>query len=812
MDLKVRAKKGVFAGLFMVTLATLMYEILLTRIFSVTMWYHFAFMAISIAMFGMTVGAILVYLFPGFFTPERVIYHLSLSAWLFSIVMVLSFLAHLSIPFQKDISLLSLYSLALTYFVIALPFIFSGVCVCLALTRFSEQVSKLYAADLAGAGIGCILLIYLLRIMDGPTTVVAAALLAGIGAIFFLSEERDHRQMLALAVCSCFLLFCFTVVNTILANKQKALIRPMWIKGIYYDKPPLYEKWNSFSYIMIQGDPSSAPMGWGLSEVYPADRYVQRLSLAIDGCALTPLTRFDGDFSQVDFLKYDITNLVHYVRRDSKVLVIGAGGGRDVLSALTFGQKSITAVEINSNIANAANKIYGDFTGHLDQRPGVSFIVDEARSYVARQKEKYDIIEVSLIDTWAATAAGAFILSEQLLYTVEAWKEFMDHLTPNGILSFSYWYNPKDKPGTMYRLTSLARTSLINLGIADPREHIVIVRYLYKTLKPFDTDGVATLLVSKNPFSEQDLTILEDISSQMRFEIVLSPKFALDPVFADIVSGKKLDLGQGRFPINIQAPTDNNPFFFYLLRLRDIFRMRIWKEVGEMAGGGPLIAVFILGALLFITVLLTLVFIIIPLILTSEKSLLKGSLPLFIFFSAIGFGFMLVEISQMQRLIIFLGHPTYGLSVVLFSLLLSSGLGSFLTEKVNASNWKRSGTIRLLILLLVLIIFGIITPGVTHFFRSAITPVRIMAAFGMLFPLGIFMGMAFPLGMKAASQKSAFLTPWLWGINGSTSVCSSVLAIAISLNSNISVTFWTGFFFYGLALFSFAWANQKKSL
>ena len=190
--------------------------------------------------------------------------------------------------------------------------------------------------------------------------------------------------------------------------------------------------------------------------------------------------------------------------------------------------------------------------------------------------------------------------------------------------------------------------------------------------------------------------------------------------------------------------------------------------------------------------------------------MLKGAFPLFVFFASIGLGFMLIEISQMQRLIVFLGHPVYGLSVVLFSLLLSSGLGSYTTHKIV--NPKQTGTagLRLILLLLILVIFGLLTPLLITNFQGATTPLRILIAVTILFPLGLFMGMPFPIGMKLAASKSEALTPWLWGINGAMSVVASVLAVVIAISFSISSSFWTGFAVYIIAFAAFHTANRRQ--
>jgi hypothetical protein len=808
MDTQI-AKRHTFVGLFLITLATLMYEILLTRIFSVTMWYHFAFMVISVALFGMTFGAILVYALPNYFTQERTKKHLAQSSLWFAMSIVLSFLTHASIPFVTDPSFIMspvwLFSVAITYVVISVPFVFSGIAVSLALTRFPKQVSKLYAADLAGAAIGCIFLIYTLNMTDGPTAVILVAGIASLGSLFF-AAEASSKQLTRIATAYSLLFALLAVVNALGANNQSPLIRLMWVKG-ELEQPPLYEKWNSFSRIRVFRDPLTAtkPFGWGLSATYTPNHPVQQLSLNIDANAGTVLTQFDGDPDNLDYLKYDVTNLAHYIRQDADVLAIGSGGGRDVLSALVFDQESVLGIEMNQDIINSVNGRFGEFTGHLDQNPKVTFVADEARSYIARSTDHFDIIQVSLIDTWAATAAGAFVLSENSLYTVEAWQIFLDHLTPDGVLTFSRWYF-RDRPGEMYRLTSLASAALMDQGIENPRDHMIIVRNMQRGEEEDQPDGVGTILVSKQPFSNQDLDIMDQVVSEKQFDLVLTPGFSLDDTFATIASGKDFDAFVADYPINITPPTDDSPFFFHMLRFGSMFNQELWKQG---ATSFNMVAVAVLGALLIIVLFLTALCIIGPLFLTTKRETLQGTLPLFTFFSGIGLGFMLVEISQIQRLNIFLGHPTYGLSVGLFGLLLSSGIGSYSTQRIGNPSSAGSGSRRLLLLILVLGALGVVTPQAIAAFEGSTTMVRILVALAILFPMGLFMGMAFPLGMRLASTRWSAVTPWFWGVNGATSVCASVLAVVIAISISISASFWAGLACYVIAISAFVWISRK---
>lgn len=789
-----------YAGVFLVTLATLMFEVLLTRIFSVTMWYHFAFVAISVAMFGMSVGAIIVYLFQGYFLPERTKEQMARFAMSFALAVVGSFLAHASVPFIAETSLAGIASLVFTYVVISIPFVLSGICVCLALTRFPEYIGKVYAADLTGGALGCILLLYALDFTDAPSVVLLIALLASLAGLCFGYETPLRSLRQATWIYSA-LFLALACAQTALARNGHPLIHLMWSKG-EHEVSPLLEKWNSFSRVRVYGDSQalSAPFGWGLSPASPSEPGVRQLSLDIDSDALTVLTHFDGDYKPLEYLKYDVTNLAHYLRPDGRVLVVGAGGGRDVLSALIFGQKSIVAVELNPNILKATNGKYGDFTGHLDRLPQVRFFNDEARSFVARSKEEFDIIQISMVDTWAATAAGAFVLSENSLYTTEAWKSFFQHLSPDGLLTVSRW-SFGEQSGEVYRLVGLAAATLREQGIQDVPSHVLVIRRNGPRHLEGALVGVATLLLSRTPFSSESVNRIEDVSRRMGFDVLLSPKFALDSTFVDIAAGKQPQSSPGEIQLNLNPPTDDRPFFFLTLRPLDLWKAKAWHTPGLTFN---LRAMFVLAILVTTVIALAVLCILVPLFLTASKIDLRGSFPLLVFFSAIGLGFMLVEISQMQRLMIFLGHPSYALSVVLFVLLISSGLGSLFIQLVDRTTVTRDvPALPLFVLVLVLLSFGFATPPSLRAFASATTPLRILVANTILFPIGFFMGMAFPLGMKAAAVRSSALAPWLWGINGATSVCASVLAMVIAVSAGISVSFWTGFFSYCIALLAF---------
>jgi len=336
----------------------------------------------------------------------------------------------------------------------------------------------------------------------------------------------------------------------------------------------------------------------------------------------------------------------------------------------------------------------------------------------------------------------------------------------------------------------------MQMGVTRPGDHYAIVR-----ARPASSingpDGVGTMLVSRDPLSSHDLDVLETVAARMNFEVVQSPRHSADDTFAAIASGDRLRDAIAQHPLNISAPTDDTPFFFHMLRLRDVFNTARWHDQGIVRFN--MTAVGVLGVLLVTVTLLTASCILLPLML-SARDIPRSALPHVLFFAAIGFGFMLVEISQVQRLAIFLGHPVYSLSVVLFSLLLSSGAGSFSTARLKPGADNRAALTRMLLLVIVLIVFGAITPATVRHYEAASTPARIAIAVAILLPIGFFMGMAFPIGMGRALREAPSIAPWLWGVNGAASVCASVLVVVIAIGAGISTAFWAGTACYVLAL------------
>ena len=798
-----RVQLGTYAGLFGVTLSTLMYEIALTRIFSVTMWYHFAFVAISVALFGMTVGALIVYLLPHRFPPNRVNHQLWLFSLLFGVSIAVCFAIQMTIKFVPHRTFEGAVSVVATCVVISIPFVFSGIVVCLALTRFPERVNRLYAADLVGASLGCVLLVVAFSVLDGPSLVIGVGALATLAAVAFAAAAGFRRGM-AIAGIAVVVLGGFALANARLHSQGDPYLRVLWAKE-QSDPEHDYERWNAFSRVTVdgEGDAAKPPASPGLSTTLPPDITVRQLGMLIDSTAGTVLTEYDGDPDETDFLRYDITNLAHFARDDADVLVVGVGGGRDVLSALEFDQRSVTGVEINGNILDIVNGPFGDFTGHLDRDPRVTFVNDEARSYLARTDQRYDIIQISLIDTWAATSAGAYALSENSLYTTEAWDVFFDSLASNGILSVSRWYNTvgNAEPLETYRTTALAAEALKEHGVDNPREHMLIY---HGPPRDFGV-SIATLLVSPEPFSQADVDAVNEAVGRLAFTTILTPDAALDERFEGLAAPGGPGDAVDEFEANISPPSDNRPFFFQMAEVDDIFDR---GGVGNQHVTQP---VLVLGMLALTVLGLAALCIVVPLLLTTRRSAHRGMFPFYGYFAGIGLGFLLIEIAQLQRLSIFLGHPTYALTVVLFSVLLFSGIGSMLTERFVRVERPATLIVPLLVLMAVVAVFGFATPAIIHGMDDATTPVRIGVAVGLLMPLGLVMGTPFAIGMRAAATRPGAPTAFLWGINGATSVCASVFAVVIALFLGISAAYLAGFLAYALAVGSMVAITRQKA-
>ena len=788
METTIQPSKRILIGISLLSGAILTLEITLTRIFSVTMWYHFAFMAISLALLGGAVAGVWVYLL-GPRLPERNIrQHLTIVTLLASAATLLSFYLYLKTPFrvhriiEKGVSGTGGLTLALIYLDLAIPFFMGGLGISLAISRWGRRAGRVYAFDLVGASAGCLLSVAALNWLGGPGAVVGvAAVMALAGLAFALSTGRRSWQGAAAA-------WTLAVIALLVLNYRYNWLQVTSGKNPREDATRIYEKWNSFSRITVYPPTHWAqPFAWGLSRTYQGPDPGHMLML-IDANAGTPIQAFDGDLSKVEFLKYDLPAFAYYLKEHPSVFIIGPGGGRDVLTGIVFQASEITGVELNPAIVHAVQNDFDEYAGHIYNlnNPGIRIVVDEARGYLARGYKTYDIIQGSLIDTWAATSAGAFALSENNLYTLEAFLTYYQHLDPNGILTMTRWYLA-DMPAEFLRLVSLSLEAWERAGAPHPEQHLVVVANLDLTRAP---EALATILLKRSPFTPQELAQVHRMADQLQFTILYAPDGTGSGPVAELVNAPDRRAFVRNYPLDISPPTDDRPFFFNLIRLgnlmdRKLYASRVYRISYE--------AVYVLMALLVITLLLSVALVLLPLWLASRrKRIQQAELPYLGYFAALGLGFMLVEIPATQRFGIYLGHPTYSLVVVLFSLLLFSGIGSRVTSRWPMERIQRALRWIFPLLLVLAVAQALATPTILFAAQKWHLPMRIALSVLLLAPLGFLMGMPFPLGIRWLSARNPGMVAWMWGINGTASVLGSVLSVMLALNLGFRITLLIG--------------------
>lgn len=776
--------------LLLTSAGVILWEVLLTRIYSVILYYHFAFMAVSVAMFGLTAGAVLVLLRVGPFAPRNLELGLARLALAGGLGMAAAITAQLSLPLQfQGYSVPGAYLLA-TYLLSAAPFVPAGACICLCLTRY-RRVGMLYAADLAGAGLGCAAFPLLIPPLGGPGAVLlAGALLCAAAAV--AAGHRGGATARGAWVATAVLVLVAT------ANVSGQWLRVRW-RHDGAVPTPLLERWNAFSRIMVTPYDDPLPFGWGIDpEILRGLPPVEQRWLQIDSGAGTPLTRFDGDPQSLDFLRYDISSFAHHLRPGGEVFLIGPGGGRDVLTAIAFQAKRIEAVEVNPAILAAVHGQFGDFTGHLDRMPGIHFAADEGRSRLARETGQFDIVQASFVDTVAATAAGAYAFIENGLYTVEGWQLFLEHVKPGGVLTFSrFYYGSTVWPVEVYRLMALARAALEAQGITEPERHVLLVRTRGLD-QPGLHEGIVTLMVSPSPFPTDDLERAEQICAEIRCEVAYSWRGTVDSTLDGLMRAARPEEVWARLPLDISPPTDDRPYFFFHARVGDILGGREGPAWGGSSFNLPAIRLLLTLTCLVMGLATALVLLPLPWLRRRGgwRPSAAGGAAAPAYFAAIGMAFLFVEIGLIQRLSLFLGHPTFGFTVVLAGLLLGGGAGSLASSvaaRVIAPPREWWGVALLVPLVLATELGTRLALESAHGWPAT---ARSVLALALLAPPAFGMGFAFPLGMAAVHRRGDPRGAWYWAINGALSVVASVLGMLVSMVWGIRVTLWAGAAFY----------------
>jgi len=795
-----------YLGVFLISFAALTLEIVQTRILSVVVWYHLAFFVISLAMFGLTAGAVWVYLKGERFTEKTLSYDLGYFSGLFALATAVCLAVQMTLAPIITRLFTTLWIWTELALCLSIPFFFAGVAISLALTRSSFPVAKIYGVDLVGAACGAVGALLLLNATDGPSAVLWIAVVGAAAAAAFSTSGIGAVPQRTPPLHSWLWprpwLFLLLLLAAVINPHLEQGLQPIAVKGKFeFPGTHALRQWNSFSRIDVSPVFRGPPIMWGPSPKMFEKRWLaEQVDLFIDGDAGTTAYRFAGKFDEVGFLQYDITNLAYFLPGRERGVVIGVGGGRDVLSAALFGLKEITAVELNPILVNLQTDPAGlmPFT-NLTAIPGVRLIADEGRSWLARSRESFDVIQMSLVDTWAATGAGAFTLSENGLYTVDAWKIFLSRLTPKGVLTVSRWYEPAF-PDETGRMVSLAVATLMEMGVREPHRHLFLAAQ----------QRIATLVLSRSPLSASDVEALEKAAATYEHEILITPsREPTSSVLSRIVGAPDL-AALWRFtsslPFDLTPPTDGRPFFFNQLPLSRplqafAFARGVLATTSEGGGvrRGNLVATVTLLILFLIALLLVVVALIIPLRSAlrdvGARQVTYGTL----YFSLIGAGFMMIEIGLLQRMSIFLGHPVYSLSVLLSTLILSTGIGSFLSGKFPLQSARR------------LVIWGVVTGayavGLAVFMGSVFATLvdadlttRIALCVWWIAPFGILLGFGFPTGMRLITAIDPKPTPWFWGINGAAGVLASIVAVVLSLALGISATLMVGALCYFLLI------------
>jgi len=743
----------------LVSATAIVLQVALTRILSVVVWYHWAFLAVSLALLGVAAPGVWfslakpreswlarLLLLSGVSVPSATVVIVNSPAWVG---------AH-GAPWLCVAAALS-------------AFLSLGGAVCLLLlTAPGTRVARIYGADLLGAACGAGATVPLLWL--GPTPLIAASL--GLLPLAAHAILWPRRWVLPVALS-------VGLVGALAARFPFAVRHTKTYAEVEPGQIPLFERWSPTVRVTVFDSVFWAPSNGGFLWGPGRERHAHGLLpeeywLEQDGSAGTPITRWSGDPSTLGYLFDDVTALGYELRAPARVAVIGAGGGRDVLAALAAGAQQVDAIELHSIILETVRERFGEFSGHLYDDPRVTPIVGEGRHVLSQRESRYDLVQISLIDSWSATTAGAYTLAENHLYTVEAYRLYWSRLSDDGLISTSRWMRGSfglEVP----RLLLLVREMLVREGIETPERHVAVV----------GASAVGTVLVSRRPFTTAEYADLQRIAAKRGFEVHFPEAYATTP---DVRLARLFETGPDALAaegVNLIPPTDDRPFFFQSLSP--------WRTVSRPVAAGFGVnneGVWTLQLLIVIVTLATVGLTLLPFFFTDHferAGLWRGSG----FFAFIGLGYMLVEVTWLQRLVLLLGHPSRAATVVLGALLLGTGLGSLLAPRIGVRRLQRWGWVT-----------SVVVIGITVAARPSNVLLawpwtfQAVAAAGTLLLSGMTMGPWFALGLERFGDANK---AWFWGINGAASVLAGVCALALAMEVGYTVVALVGAFCYGAA-------------
>jgi hypothetical protein len=764
-------------GIAVVCFASLLLEVVLTRIFSATMYYHFTFLAIALALFGVGASGVYVYVRSERFPFEKLTEQLTSYANKFAATTVLALVYVLANPIETITGKLdptsaggpaftsrTLLQLILLNGFAALPFFYSGMVVSLSVAHWRRDIDRVYFFDLCGAGLAALLAGVLLGLFGGPQLVIVVAVAAAAAAVMFSWHAGGWRRAGTLAA----------IVVLFLVNAWTPFIKVPSLKGVDSGKVQ-FERWNAFSRVT-------------------AEKLPGRYSIKIDASAATDINSLESVATRKWAAEVSAFAYGLFPGGASKVLIIGPGGGNDVVNALASGAKSVTGVEVNPIIADKIMK--GAFlkeSGGLYHDPRVHVVADEGRSFIRRSSERFEVIQATLVDTWAATAAGAFALTENTLYSLEAFEDYYAHLSDTGVVTMTRWYQGDDPESS--RLVLLAAGALEKTGVPAnaTRKHIYFAR----------RGGRGTLVAKRTEFTPEELALLDAAARTNQFETILSPTTPGTSNLEKMVDAgawSRLVRAQGK---DLTPPTDDRPFFFYFLKPGELWNVRNHFK-GDVSIGNP--AVWILLAFGFTVIALAIAFIVLPLV-VHRRDALRGGGPGgaarrglgLVYFALLGLAFITVEVALLQKFGFFLGHPAYALVVVLFSILFATAGGARLSGRIPAA---RRGQAALVSGLLLAAVCGIYAMTLNDALRNWVAwglAARVLTSAALVGLCGVLMGVMLPTGVKLVAERDASIVPWGWGINGATSVIGTVGATIIAIHHGFTRTLLVGAVTYAIA-------------
>ncbi len=740
-----------YLGIGIVAGASLLLEVTMTRIFAVAFFHHFAFLIISTALFGFGFSGVILSIFPFVNTFDMNKLLTVLSAC-FAITTIITLKVVVEVPLQfgavRQQSVEFFLYLSIYYLAMAIPFFFSGMVVALLLSNVAEKVNKLYFADLLGAGIGCFLVLPLIPAVGAPGTVLIAAILGLIAAACFakLIGERAVLVTIGLVIA----------VTLLLPFRQS------------HFQVKVHEGKRNFDYLKQWREFTR----WGPISRIDVTKYNTDKIIWIDGGSNQAYMKpFNGDLEalQAEEAIQNRAGVVFRLVDNPDVLTVGPAGGEEVLYALSHKPNSITGVELDPVIVDIVQNEYREFIGGIYNLPNVTLICDEGRSYIRRSPEKYDIIQQINNASPVAIASGAVNVSETYLITVEAFHDYLDHLKENGFLFIRRW-------GAI-RLATVAAQTLRERGVEDPENHIIIMD------DPLHDFGGGQFYLKNGDFTEHDIA---EFQKYVEADMVLYAPEAFGVKHKDYEQYRRLIAEPDGWKmyekegINVFPVTDDKPFFNHFKKFAHFSLENIPPEfhpIFEKYNNTD----FSLLAILVEAAVLSVVFILLPLYIFKRSDLhTPGKFRFLIYFFSLGLGFILIEIVLIQKFTLFMGNPTYSVTVVLFSILVSAGCGSFLTGTMQ--NTLKGSLLTVVIGIVLLSWLQLtISPKIFNMFLGYSMPVRVLVSIALIAPLGLLMGMPFPLGVALTNRVAKCLIPWGWGINGYATVIGSVLCVILAL-------------------------------